>query len=229
MLEMIDITKTYRAGAVETPVLRGVTFKVERGEFVAIMGSSGTGKTTLMNILGCLDVPTGGKYLLDGVDVFQNNDDAISSIRNEKIGFVFQQFHLLDRASALDNVLLPLTYADKYPADASAKCVSSLKAVGLGDRMDYRPNQLSGGQQQRVSIARALMNGGDVILADEPTGALDSTSSREMMDVLHSLHDQGHTIVLVTHEEDIAKHAKRQVRFLDGCIVSDKFTMEATA
>ena len=221
MLEMIDITKTYRAGAVETPVLRGVSFKVDRGEFVAIMGASGTGKTTLMNILGCLDVPTAGKYLLDGVDVFQNNDDAISSIRNEKIGFVFQQFHLLDRASALDNVLLPLTYADKYPADASSKGVLSLKAVGLGDRMDYRPNQLSGGQQQRVAIARALVTSPALILADEPTGNLDRQSGLEIMSILQKLNGEGRTVVLITHDQNIAEHAGRILVLREGRIFED--------
>jgi putative ABC transport system ATP-binding protein len=221
MLEMIDITKTYRAGAVETPVLRGVTFKVERGEFVAIMGSSGTGKTTLMNILGCLDVPTGGKYLLDGVDVFQNNDDAISSIRNEKIGFVFQQFHLLDRASALDNVLLPLTYADKYPADAAAKAVSSLQAVALGDRINYRPSQLSGGQQQRVAIARALVTSPALILADEPTGNLDRQSGLEVMSILQKLNSEGRTVVLITHDQNIAEHAGRILVLREGRIFED--------
>ncbi len=221
MLEMIDITKTYRAGAIETPVLRGVSFKVDRGEFVAIMGASGTGKTTLMNILGCLDVPTGGKYLLDGVDVFQNNDDAISSIRNEKIGFVFQQFHLLDRASALDNVLLPLTYADKYPSDASAKCVSSLKAVGLGDRMDYRPNQLSGGQQQRVAIARALVTSPALILGDEPTGNLDRQSGLEIISILQKLNGEGRTVVLITHDQNIAEHAGRILVLREGRIFED--------
>jgi putative ABC transport system ATP-binding protein len=221
MLEMIDITKTYRAGAIETPVLRGVSFKVDRGEFVAIMGASGTGKTTLMNILGCLDVPTGGKYLLDGVDVFQNNDDAISSIRNEKIGFVFQQFHLLDRASALDNVLLPLTYADKYPADASAKGVSSLQAVGLGDRIHYRSNQLSGGQQQRVAIARALVTSPALILADEPTGNLDRQSGLEIMSILQKLNGEGRTVVLITHDQNIAEHAGRILVLREGRIFED--------
>jgi putative ABC transport system ATP-binding protein len=221
MLEMIDITKTYRTGTVETPVLRGVSFRVERGEFVAIMGASGTGKTTLMNILGCLDVPTSGRYLLDGLDVFQNNDDAISSIRNQKIGFVFQQFHLLDRASALDNVLLPLTYADKYPADATAKGVSSLQAVGLGDRIEYRPNQLSGGQQQRVAIARALVTSPALILADEPTGNLDRRSGLEVISILQRLNSEGRTVVLISHDQNIAEHADRILVLRDGRIFED--------
>lgn len=221
MLEMVDITKTYRAGAIETPVLRGVSFKVERGEFVAIMGSSGTGKTTLMNILGCLDVPTAGKYLLDGVDVFKNNDDTISAVRNQKIGFVFQQFHLLDRASALDNVLLPLTYADKYPPDAAAKGASALEAVALGDRINYRPNQLSGGQQQRVAIARALVTSPALILADEPTGNLDRRSGLEVMSILQKLNSEGRTIVLITHDQNIAEHAGRILVLRDGRIFED--------
>ena len=221
MLEMIDITKTYRSGAIETPVLRGVSFRVERGEFVAIMGASGTGKTTLMNILGCLDVPNTGKYLLDGLDVFQNDDDTISSVRNQKIGFVFQQFHLLDRASALDNVLLPLTYADKYPPDAAAKGVSALQAVGLGERIHYRPNQLSGGQQQRVAVARALVTSPALILADEPTGNLDRRSGLEVMSILQKLNGEGRTILLITHDQNIAEHADRILTLRDGRIFED--------
>jgi putative ABC transport system ATP-binding protein len=218
MLEMIDITKTYRSGTIETPVLRGVSFKVDRGDFVAIMGASGTGKTTLMNVLGCLDVPTSGKYLLDGVDVFQNDDDTISSIRNQKIGFVFQQFHLLDRASALDNVLLPLTYADIYPTDAAAKGVSALQAVGLEDRIGYRPSQLSGGQQQRVALARALVTRPALVLADEPTGNLDRRSGLEVMSILQKLNAEGRTVVLITHDQNIAEHADRILTLHSGRI-----------
>ena len=221
MLELIDITKTYQTGAIQTPVLRGISFTVQRGEFVAIMGQSGTGKTTLMNILGCLDVPTSGKYLLDGVDVFQNDDDAMSAIRNQKIGFVFQQFHLLDRASALDNVLLPLTYADQYPADAVARGETALQAVGLGDRMAYRPSQLSGGQQQRVAIARALITSPALILADEPTGNLDRQSGLELIAILQKLNAEGRTIVLITHDRNIAEHADRILVLRDGRILED--------
>jgi putative ABC transport system ATP-binding protein len=221
MLELIDITKTYQTGAIPTPVIRGISFTVQRGEFVAIMGQSGTGKTTLMNILGCLDVPTSGKYLLDGVDVFQNDDDAMSAIRNQKIGFVFQQFHLLDRASALDNVLLPLTYADHYPADAVARGEAALQAVGLGDRIAYRPSQLSGGQQQRVAIARALITSPALILADEPTGNLDRRSGLELIAILQKLNAEGRTIVLITHDRNIAEHADRILELQDGRIHED--------
>jgi len=218
MLELIDITKTYHTDAIQTPVLRGISFTVRKGEFVAIMGASGTGKTTLMNILGCLDVPTSGKYLLDGVDVFQNDDDAMSAVRNQKIGFVFQQFHLLDRASALDNVLLPLTYADKYPADAVARGESALRAVGLSDRIGYRPGQLSGGQQQRVAIARALITSPALILADEPTGNLDRRSGLELIAILQKLNAEGRTILLITHDQTIAEHADRILELRDGRI-----------
>jgi putative ABC transport system ATP-binding protein len=221
MLELIDITKTYQTGAIQTPVLGGISFTIQRAEFVAIMGGSGTGKTTLMNILGCLDVPTSGKYLLDGVDVFQHDDDALSAIRNQKIGFVFQQFHLLERASALDNVLLPLTYADQYPADAVARGEAALRAVGLGDRMAYRPGQLSGGQQQRVAIARALITSPALILADEPTGNLDRRSGLELIAVLQKLNAEGRTIVLITHDQHIAEHADRVLELRDGRIYDD--------
>jgi putative ABC transport system ATP-binding protein len=216
MLELIDITKTYQTGAINTPVLRGISFTVQKGEFVAIMGASGTGKTTLMNILGCLDVPTSGKYLLDGVDVFDHDDDAISAVRNQKIGFVFQQFHLLDRASALDNVLLPLTYADQYPADAVARGEAALRAVGLGDRITHRPSQLSGGQQQRVAIARALITSPALILADEPTGNLDRRSGLELIAIFQKLNAEGRTILLITHDRSIAEHADRILELRDG-------------
>jgi putative ABC transport system ATP-binding protein len=221
MLELIDITKTYQAGSLQTQVLRGVSFTVQKGEFVAIMGASGSGKTTLMNILGCLDVPTSGKYLLDGVDVFQNDDNALSSIRNQKIGFVFQQFHLLDRVSALDNVLLPLAYSDNYPADAAARGIAALQAVGLGGRMSYRPSQLSGGEQQRVAIARALITSPALILADEPTGNLDRRSGLEVISILQKLNAEGRTVVLITHDQKIAEHAGRILTLRDGCIGGD--------
>jgi ABC-type lipoprotein export system ATPase subunit len=218
MLKLEDITKTYLSGTVETSVLRGVTFEVAGGEFVAIMGASGTGKTTLMNILGCLDLPTGGTYLLDGVDVFRHDDNTISAIRNHKIGFVFQQFHLLERASALDNVLLPLIYADKYPADAVERGKSALRAVGLEERLHHSPGQLSGGQQQRVAIARALVTNPALILADEPTGNLDRRSGLEIMAILQRLNKDGRTVVLITHDQKIAEHGQRILTLREGKI-----------
>ena len=227
MLEITDIHKSYFSGTVETPVLRGVSFGVEKGDLVAIMGASGSGKTTLMNILGCLDVPTSGTYRLDGVEVFTHDDDAISAVRNQKIGFVFQQFHLLERATALDNVLLPLIYADEYPSDAAERGAASLRAVGLEDRVDSRPNQLSGGEQQRVAIARALVGNPALILADEPTGNLDSQSGLEVMAILQKLNREGRTVLLITHDQNMAEHAGRILTLRDGAI-SDQTDVEVS-
>jgi len=222
MIEMEDLEKTYSAGSVATPVLKGVSFRIDEGEYVAIMGTSGTGKSTLMNILGCLDKATGGTYRLDDTDVGLLDDDALSRLRNEKIGFVFQQFHLLERATAMRNVMLPLIYAAEYPEDAEETAEEALGAVGLADRRQYRPNELSGGQQQRVAIARALITDPEIILADEPTGALDRKSGLEVLAIFKKLHRQGRTIVLVTHDRAVAGHAQRIIVLEDGRIAEDR-------
>jgi putative ABC transport system ATP-binding protein len=222
MIELRDITKTYKKnGEMEVRVLQGVSLDIKKGEFVAIMAPSGMGKTTLMNILGCLDRPTSGTYQLDGVEVEELDDDHLSLIRNEKIGFVFQTFNLLPRASALENVELPMIYSPRS-GDISKKAIEALKAVGLGDRIHYKPSELSGGQQQRVAIARALVNNPSIILADEPTGNLDSASSEEIMAIFEGLHQEDRTLILVTHEADIAQRAKRLIQMKDGKVVQDK-------
>jgi len=222
MIELDGIDKIYGNGNVTTPVLHAISFRVEPGEYVAIMGASGTGKSTLMNILGCLDKPTTGHYRLDGVDVVDLDDEDLSHLRNEKIGFVFQQFHLLQRTTALKNVMLPLIYSSDYPEDAEERAEDALVAVGLADRVDYRPSELSGGQQQRVAIARALLTNPEMILADEPTGNLDSQSGREVLAIFKSLHRQGRTIVLVTHSEEVAEHADRVIVLKDGTLAEDR-------
>jgi len=222
MIELRDITKTYhKNGEMEVRVLQGVSLDIQKGEFVAIMAPSGMGKTTLMNILGCLDRPTGGTYRLDGVEVEKLDDDQLSLIRNEKIGFVFQTFNLLPRASALENVELPMIYSPRS-GDLSKKAMEALNAVGLGDRIHYKPSELSGGQQQRVAIARALINNPSIILADEPTGNLDTASSEEIMAIFKNLHQEDRTLILVTHEADIAQRAKRLIQMKDGKVVQDK-------
>ena len=222
MIELERIEKTYTSGTVETPVLRGISFEIKAGEYVAIMGASGTGKSTLMNILGCLDKPTAGHYRLDETDMVNLDDDALSRLRNHKIGFVFQQFHLLDRATALRNVTLPLIYADEYPDDARQRAEKALTAVGLADRMTYRPSQLSGGQQQRVAIARALITDPAIILADEPTGNLDTRSGAEIMAIFQRLQRDGRTILLVTHDRAVAEHAHRIIVLKDGQVAEDR-------
>ncbi|MFZ5831783.1 MAG: ABC transporter ATP-binding protein [Planctomycetota bacterium] len=221
MIELEGIEKTYMSGDVSTPVLKGVSFAISPGEYVAIMGASGTGKSTLMNILGCLDKPTAGHYRLDGVDMVNLEDDELSHLRNHKIGFVFQQFHLLQRTTALKNVMLPLIYADHYPDDAEDRAAEALSTVGLSERLDYSPSQLSGGQQQRVAIARALITDPTIILADEPTGNLDSRSGAEVLAVFQRLHAQGRTIVMVTHDREVAEHADRIIVMEDGQIAEE--------
>jgi putative ABC transport system ATP-binding protein len=216
MINIRNIEKTYTKGSLSTHVLRGIDLAIDRGEYVAIMGTSGTGKSTLMNILGCLDKPTSGQVELDSVDVSKLDDDTLSALRNKKLGFVFQQFFLLERTTALDNVLLPLIYADKYPTDAVERAKGALSRVGLEDRTEYLANELSGGQQQRVAIARALINNPDVILADEPTGNLDSDSTHEVLEIFSRLHKEGRTIVIVTHDREVAVHAQRILELKDG-------------
>ena len=216
-----DLTKVYVTGSVTVRALKGVSLDIPEGQFVAVMGASGSGKSTFMNMVGALDTPTSGKILVDGKDIATLTSDELAELRNETIGFVFQQFNLLARTSALDNVRLPLLYARDKPADAEERCIDALKTVGLGERMDHHPSQLSGGQQQRVAIARALVNRPKIILADEPTGALDTHTSAEIMDLFTRLNQTGITIVLVTHEHDIAEYAQRQITFRDGNVVED--------
>jgi putative ABC transport system ATP-binding protein len=216
MIEFKNVTKSFQSGSIRTDVLNGLTFKVEKGEFAAIMAPSGTGKTTLLNILGCLMKVSSGSYLFEGIDIETLNDDNLSEIRNKEIGFVFQTFNLLERTSSLDNVLLPLIYANTYPADAKQRAIQLLESVGLGERIYYKPSELSGGQQQRVAIARALINDPSIILADEPTGNLDSESSKEVMNIFKTLHRQGRTIVVVTHNINIARNAARIIFLKDG-------------
>ena len=219
MIKIKNITKVYHVSDVETRALDGVSFEIKKGEFVAIMGPSGSGKSTLMHILGALDTPTDGQYLLDGQNVENLNDDELAEIRNKKIGFVFQAYNLLPRISALRNVMLPMMYAGVPVEKREETARKYLKMVGLEDRMEHRSNQLSGGQQQRVAIARALVLDPAIILADEPTGNVATKQAEEIMEIFDKLHKQGHTIVMITHEEDIAEHAKRIIRLKDGKIV----------
>jgi putative ABC transport system ATP-binding protein len=227
MIRMDGIQKTYRVGDVEVPALRGISLHIKKGEFVAIMGPSGCGKSTLMNLMGCLDTPTSGSYLLDGQEVGGLDDDALSTIRNRKIGFVFQSFNLLPRATALENVELPLIYRDE--GGIKAKAAAALASVGLADRAQHKPTELSGGQQQRVAAARALVTDPAILMADEPTGNLDTKASEEVMALFQELHRQGRTIVLVTHESNIARYAERTIHLKDGQVVWESRPEAVTA
>ncbi|MFW5966427.1 MAG: ABC transporter ATP-binding protein [Persicimonas sp.] len=235
---MHDLHKSYTTEVGQTPVLEGVSLTVDAGEYLAIMGPSGAGKTTLMNIIGCLDRATDGRYLLDGIDVSTLDDEAMSELRNQKIGFVFQQFHLLDRATAVENVALPLVYAEKPPDDPRSRAVAALEEVGLADRLEHRPGQLSGGQQQRVAIARALVNRPEVLLVDEPTGNLDDDTGHRVLDLFDELHAEGRTIVMITHDRADAERAERLLELSDGRLTesdargdgeADKETSSASA
>ena len=224
VIDLRDVSKTYHVGEISVHALRGVTATVQRGEYVAIMGTSGSGKTTLMNILGCLDVPTGGVYRLNGSDVRTADEDDLADLRNREIGFVFQSFNLIPRTRALANVELPLAYAGLGRADRRRRALSALREVGLHDRDDHLPSELSGGQQQRVAVARALVTNPAMILADEPTGNLDTASTREVMAIFERLSTEGRTIILITHEPDVAAHADRIIHLSDGRITSDSPT-----
>ena len=221
VIEIKDIVKNYQVGSVVVRALRTVSLDIKRNEYVAIMGPSGSGKSTLMNILGCLDTPTKGQYILNGTDVSKMEDDRLAEIRNKEIGFVFQTFNLLPRYTALENVTLPLIYAGIPRHERDEHAVKTLDLVGLGDRMTHKPNELSGGQRQRVAIARALINNPSIILADEPTGNLDSKTSYDIMGLLDKIHEDGNTVIVVTHEEDIARHAHRIIKLMDGEVSAD--------
>lgn len=222
VIRLVDITRHFKVGLEIVQALRGVSTVIEKNEFVALMGASGSGKSTLMNLVGCLDTPTSGQYFLSGHDVSKLNDNELAEIRNKEIGFIFQTFNLLPRSTALENVMLPLVYAGASKAERLERATKALNAVGLADRMSHKPNELSGGQRQRVATARALVNNPSLILADEPTGNLDSKTSDEIMTLLVDIHKAGNTIILVTHEESIARYAHRIIRLIDGKISSDE-------
>ena len=222
IIQLESIVKNYKVGTQEVHALRSVSLDIHRGEYVAIMGASGSGKSTLMNVIGCLDTPTSGKYVLNNKDVSSLSDDDLAEIRNTEIGFVFQTFNLLPRNTALENVMLPLVYAGTKKQARHEQAVATLTEVGLEDRMEHRPNELSGGQRQRVAIARALVNNPTILLADEPTGNLDSKISEEIMKLFAEIHKKGNTLIMVTHEEDIAHHAHRIIRLKDGEIATDE-------
>ncbi|HLT33361.1 MAG TPA: ABC transporter ATP-binding protein [Aquaticitalea sp.] len=221
VIHIRNIVRNFQMGHEIVYVLKGIDLDIQRGEYVAIMGPSGSGKSTLMNLLGCLDTPTSGQYILNGKDVSQMSDDELAEIRNKEIGFVFQTFNLLPRTTAIDNVALPMIYAGASKADRTERAKEVLTSVGLGDRMDHRPNELSGGQRQRVAVGRALVNKPSIILADEPTGNLDSKTSLEILQLFDEIHQAGNTVIVVTHEEDVAERAKRVIRLRDGIIESD--------
>lgn len=222
VISISNIRRDFKLGSEIVHVLKGIDLEIEKGDYVALMGPSGSGKSTLMNILGCLDTPTAGTYILNGHDVSQLSDNDLAEIRNKEIGFVFQTFNLMPRTSSLDNVALPMVYAGASKEDRKKRATEVLQDVGLGDRMDHKPNQLSGGQRQRVAVGRALVNHPSIILADEPTGNLDTKTSIEIMNLFDEIHSRGNTVILVTHEEDIAEHAHRIIRLRDGVIESDQ-------
>ena len=225
IIKIQGIKKYYKVGTQEVRALDGVDLTIHDNEYVAIMGPSGSGKSTMMNILGCLDSPSGGTYILNGTDVSQMNDNALAEVRNKEIGFIFQSFNLLPRYSALENVALPLIYSGESKKDRDIRAEKALESVDLTDRMHHKPNELSGGQRQRVAVARALVNKPSIILADEPTGNLDSKTSVDIMKLFEAIHNKGNTIIVVTHEEDIAKHAHRIIRLRDGLIESDEVNL----
>jgi putative ABC transport system ATP-binding protein len=219
--ELVDVCKVYGTGDTEVRALNGLTLKVNRGDYLAVMGTSGSGKSTAMNIIGCLDRPTSGSYKLNGTAIEYLNDDELTDLRNKELGFVFQQFHLLPQLSAIDNVMLPMIYAGVPNEERRERAKAALERVGLGSRLENKPNQLSGGQQQRVAVARAIINNPALLLADEPTGALDSRTTKEVLDLFEALHQGGMTVVMVTHEDDVAARAQEVVQFRDGAIATE--------